>query len=140
MKHAFVLATLLIALLMVETADAQRYVRQSFDQLEELYNDSPKSFKNYVFGYLDEGGEDTWTFNFPGGNSYDIIAVCDEDCSDVDLEVLDEDGDSVASDYQVDDVAEVSFSTRKGERYTIKVKMYECSAEPCYFGLGILTD
>ena len=70
-------------------------------------------------------------------DDYMILAACDEDCSDVDITVYDEDGDTVASDVSTDDVPVVRLSPKRDGQYRIEIKMYECSSEPCYWGFGV---
>lgn len=124
-------------------AHAQSYADTVWDQLQdwyEDYSDDGYSVENYVVGKLDEDETDSWTFWLDGGNDYTIIGVCDEDCGDIDLTILDDDDDVVDEDVLEDDYPIVSVSPRRDGAYTIDVDMYECDVEPCYFGIAIFYE
>ncbi len=131
----------MMTLVPAREASGQVYAQQVWNQLQAAYNtvsDGNYEMWHYVMGSLGDDGEDSWTFTFEGGTQYKIIAACDNDCGDIDLHVMDDDGDEVTSDVSTDDVPIVDFTPGKGGgRYTIKVTMYECSSEPCYWGFGI---
>jgi hypothetical protein len=95
---------------------------------------------NFILGSMDEGEDDVWTMTFTEGTEYVIHGACDRDCSDIDLSVLTEAGEVVGSDLLTDDYPVVTFTPDKSTRYQIKATMYACTAEPCYFGLGIFND
>lgn len=67
---------------------------------------------------------------------YRAVAVCDNDCSDLDLMVTDEAGDVLGLDVLEDDVPVVDFTT-SGGRTSFSVKMVLCSTEVCYYGLQL---
>jgi hypothetical protein len=92
---------------------------------------------DFEIGSLDAGETDSFTGDFREGWEYRIVSFCDEDCSDIDLYLHDEDGDEIDSDVSTNDVPIISCRPRRSEEYTIEVRMYECSSEPCYFGIGI---
>jgi len=121
-------------------AAAQSHANLVWKQLEAVYttaHDQGYSTRNYILGKLDEGESDSWTLRLYGGNDYAIIGACDGDCKDVDITVLDDDGNVVKRDTSTDDLPVVEFSLKNTGRYTIKVNMYSCSTEPCYFGMGV---
>lgn len=116
------------------------FTDQVWSQLQLFYDDASDdgySLRNYVVGSLDDGQDDFWTMTFYGGNEYMITGACDEDCSDIDLAILTEDGTEVTSDRETDSFPVVSVRPGRDKRYQVKVSMYSCSVEPCYFGFGI---
>ena len=124
-------------------AHAQSYADTVWDQLQDWYDDYSDdgySVENYVIGKLDEDETDSWTFWLDGGNDYTIIGVCDEDCGDIDLTLLNDDDDVIDEDVLEDNYPIVSVSPRRDAAYTIDVDMYECDVEPCYFGIAIFYD
>lgn len=132
-----VLLMLLLALWFTSAANAQmmRFAEQVFNQLvqvSELTADAGLSVRKVIIGRLDEGDSDTWTLNFDGSGV--VVGVCDQDCSDVDLEVK-EGSKVIGSDDEADDEPVVRIP--RGGRYSIKVSMYRCSSEPCYFGFAV---
>ena len=65
-----------------------------WEQLQDAYSDASEegySVKNYLIGGLEHEEDATWQFYLYSGNTYEIIGVCDHDCSDVDLYLSDED-------------------------------------------------
>lgn len=91
---------------------------------------------NYIIGRMGEGKTDSWSLNFEKGTEYRIVGVCDKDCSDLDIEVLDG-TDVLTKDVLDDDAPIVSFSPKTSGQLRIKVSMAKCSDEPCFFGFGI---
>ena len=126
-------------------ARAQEYaidtVMRQLDALLELEEDDGLRLHNYIVGKLAEGETDRWTMHLDEGASYDIWGVCDDDCSDVDLRIYSEDdGSLVAEDVETDDTPLGVVKPHRGGRYTIELDMYDCSIEPCFFGIGIFAD
>lgn len=124
-------------------AQAQSYADTVWEQLQdwyEDYSDDGYSVKNYVVGKLDEDQTDSWTFWLSADYDYTIIGVCDEDCGDIDLTLLDDDGGLIDEDLLQDIYPIVSVSPRRDAAYTIDVNMYECDVEPCYFGIAIFYE
>jgi hypothetical protein len=88
-------------------------------------------------GSLDQGATQDLTLTLDAGTEYQILGVCDQDCSDVDLTLFDAAGNEVDSDILTDDAPIVSVSPRRTGRYRVRVSMATCSSEPCYFGVGV---
>lgn len=78
---------------------------------------------------------DTALTELPAGD-YRALAVCDADCSDVDLMVTDRRGDVLGMDVLEDDVPIVDFRTAGG-RVGLAVKMIVCSTDVCYYGMQL---
>ena len=66
---------------------------------------------------------------------YVIAAVCDSDCSDLDL-VLYAGSSEVARD-TASDAYPVLTLRPQAQAHQIEVTMYGCEAAPCYFGFGV---
>jgi hypothetical protein len=121
-------------------ASAQSYAQQVWNQLQRVYDvadGNAYSLRNYIIGKLNNGARDTWTFTLEANTSYLITGACDNDCSDLDIFINDPSGTQVAKDDTADDIPVVRFDTRGAGRYTVEIRMYACSANPCYFGFGI---
>jgi hypothetical protein len=71
------------------------------------------------------------------GNRYAIVGVCDEDCNDIDLRLYDENDNLIDSDTSSDDKPVVVVSPRWSGEYRLRVTMARCSANPCYYGVGL---
>jgi hypothetical protein len=126
--------------LLAPVATAQSYAETVWTQLQAAYGSISDSgdyvLINHVIGKLSESSSSYWTFPLKAGEEYFVMAACDEDCSDVDLYVR-IDGDIVASDATADDVPVVRFRAAKSGTHQIEVEMFECSNEPCFWGLSL---
>ncbi|MDZ4702034.1 MAG: hypothetical protein SH809_20150 [Rhodothermales bacterium] len=148
MRYPFKKAFLFVLLLLSQAAWlptlllGQSYAQQVWDQLQNHYTTitdlgGEYALQNYVMGSIHAGEDDLWTFYFDEGTEYIISAACDNDCTDIDVKILNEDGEVVQEDTKDDDQPLVAFTPKVSAGYEVEVKMYKCSEEPCYFGFGI---
>ena len=94
-------------------------------------------FSDPYIDTLTSDGEDRLTFTLTKGATYAIIGVCDEDCSDIDLELYDANGNSISVDRADDDYPIVRVTPAWTGQFSLEVDMYNCSASYCYYGIGI---
>jgi hypothetical protein len=90
------------------------------------------------FDLLGNRASDEYTFELKSGREYFIAAVCDQDCSDLDLKLHDENGKLIAEDDLVDDAPIVRVTPRWSGRFTLTVTMFDCSSAPCHYGISVL--
>jgi hypothetical protein len=90
------------------------------------------------FGVLLPREADTLALTLQGGTRYVVVGVCDEDCGDLDLRLLDAVGKPVASDDRSDNHPVLSIVVAAGGPYQLKVAMVKCSTPPCYYALRVL--
>ena len=134
------LLTVLPLVAPVARLSAQSYARTVWDQLDRAYTRVSSNgyvTRNYILGRLDQGDTDTWTLTLYGGNDYKVVGACDGDCRDVDLFVENDNGKSIASDESRDDTPIVDFHVPDNGEYKVKVKMYDCKENPCYYGIAV---
>jgi hypothetical protein len=93
---------------------------------------------NDYYDQMNQGGEDSYDFNLEKGMKYTITAVGDKDSNDIDLVLYDENGHEVSRDYKNDGVPVVEVTPRWSGSFSLKVKMYSCLNNPCYFGICIV--
>jgi hypothetical protein len=67
------------------------------------------------------------------GFDYRIVAVCDQDCSDIDLRLNDQNNNEVAADVAMDDRPIVQVTPRWTGPFQLNVVMATCTVAPCYF-------
>lgn len=81
------------------------------------------------------GDDETTRFGFPivPGADFSVVAVCDGDCSDLDLRAYDATGRLVVEDVTINALPEVVLSTTQNEIAFIEVVMANCSQAPCYW-------
>ena len=122
------------------TAQAQSYVDPVWTYLQNQYETASElnySSLNYVIGKVNDGETDSWNFYLYAGTNYLFSAVCDNDCSDIDLVLANERGEEILSDTETDDTPVIMFNPGTSGTYTITIEMYECSVNPCYYGIGL---
>ena len=90
-----------------------------------------------VFSSLRDDAEESVTVSLEAGMACRIIALCDADCSDVDIFVTDPSGQEVGSDTGSSDAPVVSVQTSVEGDYQVRVRMAACSTEPCYYGVAV---
>src|SRR5262245_50965736 len=72
-------------------------------------------------GSLNNEASEFLTLSLREGTEYKIIAVCDNDCSDLDLRIYDEDNKELDSDVQEDDVPIVNVAPDHNGKFRLKV-------------------
>lgn len=92
---------------------------------------------DYRIESLRDDESDYYTADMRDGWEYRIVAFCDEDCSDIDLYLEDENGNELDSDVSTNDVPIIECRPAWNGEFRIRVRMYECSVEPCWFGVGV---
>ena len=88
-------------------------------------------------GSLNEGSAQTLTVALEIGREYQLLGVCDNDCTDVDLTLYDPSGKQVDEDVEEDDYPVVAVEPGRSGNYRVKVTMAACSEAPCRFGVGV---
>ena len=88
-------------------------------------------------GALQEGASEGFAVQLEGETTYAFVAVCDADCTNIDLSVTDESGSVLGSDFEDDDIPLVEFTPSASGSYRILVHMKSCAAAPCYYGVGM---
>jgi hypothetical protein len=65
--------------------------------------------------------------------NYRVIGVCDKDCYDLDLALLDPSGKQVTGDFLEDDLPVLAFSPDTTAEFQLEVIMVACAVEPCAY-------
>jgi len=89
-------------------------------------------------GALAAGESGSIDLNLNAGTEYSLIGVCDDDCSDMDLELHDAAGREVDSDLEFDDVPVISATPDQAAAYRLTIGMVRCETDPCYYGIRLL--
>lgn len=88
-------------------------------------------------GNLGDKDRESFSVTLHAGTAYAIIAVCDNDCSDVDLKLFDADDNLVDSDVETDDYPLVRAEVSRTQQFRVQVIMASCRTNPCYYGIGV---
>lgn len=112
-----------------------KYVKDASDRLGAMLDKAAKegySFPQNVFGF---GGaflkKDTnawvpvYTVQLMEGRTYIFLAAGDNDTKDLDLEIQDSSGKSVAADTDTAAQATVTFTPSVSGRYTVRMRLYD---------------
>lgn len=84
---------------------------------------------------IQPGTDYQYAVNLQGGARYVFVGVCDADCNNIDLELLDStNGAVVASDLLDDDVPVVPYAPTQNGRYFVRLILRNCAQSPCYIG------
>lgn len=89
-------------------------------------------------GTLAAGASEGTEIRMEAGREYMLVGACDNDCSDMDLEIYDPAGHEIDSDLEYDDVPVVMVTPERTASYRLVIGMAGCSREPCYYGTRIL--
>lgn len=126
---------------LASSASAQSYsdqVRLQLDAAQRaLRGQGFSQTHDYEIDRLDEGTEDSFSIRLRADREYALVGACDNDCSDVDFWLYDENDNLIDSDTSTDDVPIVRVTPRWSGTFRIRVRMYECSVEPCVYGIGV---
>lgn len=103
----------------------------------EFLNSGYSTFGAFQTSNLNDDGRGTHTAMLQAGMRYAIVAVCDQDCTDLDLSLSGPGGGSVGSDFAMDDHPTLRFVAPLTGTYTLTVIMATCNRAPCYYGVQL---
>jgi hypothetical protein len=95
------------------------------------------TFVNYYEASVNHGGVTNLRLSTYPNKAYAIITGCDNDCSDLDVEVHDNQERVVAKDNNDNDHPVAVFASDYGRDYHIQLQMYSCSRNPCVAGAAL---
>lgn len=84
-------------------------------------------------GALASGGLQLYRLPLLEGARYEVRSWCDQDCVDLDLEVVRSDGMLLGKDLAVDAQPVVSFLATQSGTAEVRVRMVQCTVAPCTF-------
>lgn len=84
---------------------------------------------------IQPGTDHQFPVSLQSGVNYVFVGVCDADCHNVDLELLNgTTGEVVGSDLLDDDYPVVNFTSPDNARYFVRLILRNCAQAPCYIG------
>lgn len=75
-----------------------------------------------------------WTINLRRGTTYRVMAVCDNHCTDVDMDLYDQDGRFVGADVTTTDKPFVEIAPQADGVGYARIWLATCEAETCTVG------
>lgn len=88
-------------------------------------------------GALQPGAKERFTLPVEQGVSYKILGICDNDCSNVDLRVLNMNGQNIGEDITPDDIPIVELQPTGTGTVQLEATMVTCSQAPCYHAIEV---
>ena len=126
----------LLALLALGTMPAavraQSVIEQLTTSATEMMTKSGMTRRSTHNGSLRQGETTDITIKLAAGQQIVIAGVCDEDCSDMDLRVI-QNSTTLGEDILDDDAPMVALQNFAGGTVTVRVEMPACSVAPCAF-------
>lgn len=120
--------------------DLQPWERVVVEQLiavgDQLQNEGFLAADANHFAAIAADSTDIVSLSLPAAD-YRAVVVCDNDCSDVDLQVANRDGTVLASDILEDDIPVVEFTAATPASFQFRVRMVACSTNDCFYGLQV---
>lgn len=98
---------------------------------------TPPNNTSSRMGYLDEGNQIEIPVKLSKGKNYGFAAVCDPNCSDVDLILKDANDRVIQEDIEDRDTAVVKHTAKKTGRYYLSIDMAACDDLECAYGVGL---
>ena len=136
-----VLAILLAALTAAPAAAQTRWEQQVQQQLRVISADiAPQGWRyagSPFTGQLGEGERETLRIALREGTQYALVALCDEDCRDLEVTVLGEDDAVLAKSAGWSDRPLLEVQPPATGKYRIMVTMAHCGSGPCAYGVGV---
>jgi len=80
-----------------------------------------------------------WTINLRAGATYRVYGACDNNCSDLDMELYGVDGQLADRDAGRDDTPYVQVTPTRGGRYNVRIWLYSCRAAACTVGARVVS-
>ena len=84
---------------------------------------------------LNVGESKVWSLSLDSGTEYVIAAVCDNDCQNIDLELLE--GEAPVDADREEDAYPMVVGVAGNHEYSAKITMQACAVSPCYSGLRL---
>lgn len=90
------------------------------------------------FGIENHREVNSYNMNLKASTAYKLIAVCDKNCKDLDLVLFDENNREISRDASNDNMPIVEVTPRWTGKFNLKVVMYQCDQNPCFYGVTVL--
>ncbi|MGD2216028.1 MAG: pre-peptidase C-terminal domain-containing protein [Gemmatimonadales bacterium] len=140
------LLTVLVALSLApgQVAAQSQWQQQVLDQVrtasEMFASEGLAQVGEARTGSLNQETSEDLNFTFQAGVSYIVVGVCDNDCPDIDLALLDNAGNEIDSDYEEDAFPVVDITPSTTRPYRVHVYMAKCTSEPCFYGVAVFAQ
>ena len=135
------LALLAIAALPAALSGQQRWEQQVQSRLARAVQAVPTASRLPVVkrsGMLNTDEEAFFQTTLVEGVSYAIVAVCDDDCSRLQLTLLSRSGSEIAKERNSESLPTLHFTAPTTQVYGIRVVMEGCRWNPCWYAVAVV--
>jgi hypothetical protein len=123
------------------TSQGKRWERQVRGQLDRtlsaLQGAARAQTRIVSAGPLNTEESDSFDVGLIVGKAYDVVAVCDEDCTGLHLVLSTARGNDMAVDRSSENLPVLHFTPSQSASYRIKVTMAACRLNPCWYGVAL---
>ena len=88
-------------------------------------------------GQLASGKDKRYSLQLEQGKDYRILTACDNNCTDLDTQLRDENGNEIDTDFSDDDLPTLTVTPKWTGTFNLQVTMRSCSREPCHYGVAV---
>jgi hypothetical protein len=142
MRRPLVLALALLAVPAAAHAQS-RWERQVAQQLDLVAKDlAPRGYHvagEPFTGQLAQGRTARFRVALRPNVTYALVGLCDEDCRDLDLRMLDERDREITTTAVPGDKPFLEVTVEAGGKFTLVVTMAQCGTPPCSYGVGLFS-
>lgn len=124
----------------LEGDNAEAVVNNQLNSLaSEMRNQGWNALLESSFFNLAASEEGPVTLDLTAGTAIKLWGVCDKNCGDMDLVLLDAERNLVVEDVLIDAQPTLEITVPNTGTYTLIARMYQCVEEPCLVGLSYWT-
>lgn len=130
-----------IVLLATPACGQQRWERQVQERVQRAVDVLATSSRSPVVkrsGVLNTDEAASYHTTLEQGTSYAIVAVCDDDCSRLQLTVLTPSGSEIAKERNSESLPTLHFTPATTMSYGIRVVMEGCRWNPCWYAVAVV--
>ena len=135
------LVLLAIVLLATPACGQQRWERQVQERIQRTVDVVSRSSRSPVVkrsGVLNTDEAASFQTTLVEGTSYAIVAVCDDDCSRLQLTLLSPSGSDIAKERNSESLPTLHFTAEITAVYSIRVVMEGCRWNPCWYAVAVV--
>lgn len=132
-----VVALITFSALSAQANSWERHVKNQLDRALSLLPGQGSSLVVRRIGMLNGEEKESFGADVEAGKSYSVIGVCDQDCTDLSLIIVDENGSELAIDETRDNVPIIQFTPRVTAHYRVRVVMGACQVNPCWYAAAV---
>lgn len=115
-------------------------ILENLDSAQRIIGVSGGSLRHEGSGFLEEGEDIGFSVRLTPGAVYRVIAVCDRDCSDLDIWGEDDRGEVLGGDFEPRAFAMMLVVGPPSGAVTLNASMAACSIAPCAYGYRVYED